>query len=276
MPRNFEPTYQMEDTGEPRPWYQGISNSDTMVALVALVAAIPIVALFYIDHLFSCILGQKHELGLSKGEYYHSSMFITGLCNLFLPMFGLPFVTASLPHSPQFTKALTDYDSNRSVVKVHESRVAPMVVYLLCFLGLIFPSILERCPEGVVNGILTFVGLQGILPGTGNQLIDRIVLLMTSPSEFVVGDAAPSYMSLSWSRIHLYTAIQLACLAACWGWRFTGPLALAFPLVIVGFVPFRLLVLPEVFTKEELEALDSEAPQLLGEVKADKKEQELL
>jgi hypothetical protein len=57
--------------------YQGASGQFN-VAMVGLGASIPIVALFYIDHLFSCILGQKPELGLSKGEFYHSSMFITG------------------------------------------------------------------------------------------------------------------------------------------------------------------------------------------------------
>ena len=40
--------------------------------------------------------------------------------------------------------------------------------------------------------------------------------------------------------------------------RFTGPFALAFPLVVVGFVPIRLYLLPKFFTPEELELLDSE------------------
>ena len=40
--------------------------------------------------------------------------------------------------------------------------------------------------------------------------------------------------------------------------RFTGKLALAFPLVIVGFIPIRLYLLPKMFTHGELELLDSE------------------
>jgi hypothetical protein len=258
MPRNFAPTWE-EEAGGKRGWYQGLSGGGVVAASVSLVASIPIVALFYIDHLFSCILGQKPELGLKKGEYYHSSMLITGICNLILPSFGMPFVTASLPHSPQFTKALTDYDKTKTpweVKKVHESRLAPTLVYLLCFMGLVVPSVLELCPEGVVNGILAFVGLQGILPGTGNQLIDRVVLLITHPSEFP--ESSAPYAQLPWHRIHLYTGIQLACLTACWGMRFTGPFSLAFPLVIVGFVPLRLYVLPKYFSEAELAALDSE------------------
>lgn len=258
MPRNFEPTYADGYYGEKRSWYQGLGGS-RLVAGVSLIASIPIVALFYIDHLFSCILSQKPELGVKKGEYYHSSMLIAGICNMILPSFGMPFVTASLPHSPQFTKALTEYDKTTmpwKVKKVHESRVAPMLVYVLCFCGLVVPSVLELCPEGVVNGILAFVGLQGILPYTGNQLIDRCVLLITAPSEFPKSNAL--YSQLPWNRIHMYTMVQLVCLAACWGMRFTGPFSLAFPLVVVGFIPLRLYVLPNIFTKEELNALDSE------------------
>ena len=139
-----------------------------------------------------------------------------------------------------------------------------MLVYALCFCGLIFPSVLEFCPEGVVNGILTFVGLQGILPGTGNQLIDRCVLLVSSPSE-APKSMAP-YSHLHWQRVHLYTFVQLTCLAACWGMRFTGPFALAFPLVVVGFIPLRLLVLPRFFSEDELLALDAEGePEQNGE-----------
>ncbi|KAL9180929.1 hypothetical protein ACHAXT_009734 [Thalassiosira profunda] len=281
MPRNFQPTYppsneygegysylnsDFESGGIKRSWYQGLGFGDgdgLKLFFVSLGAAIPIISLFYIDHLFSCLLGQKKELGLTKGEYYHSSMLVTGLCNLILPSFGMPFVTASLPHSPQFTKALTDYDKTTSppkVIKVHESRVAPFVVYLLCFFGLVFPAILELCPVGVVNGILAFVGLQGILPFTGNQFIDRCVLLFTHPSEFPTASSQEpsSYLKLPWYRIHLYTCAQILCLLACWGMRFTGPFALAFPLVVVGFIPLRLYVLPKYFTPEELELLDAE------------------
>mmetsp|Transcript_29668 Transcript_29668/g.62931 ORF Transcript_29668/g.62931 Transcript_29668/m.62931 type:complete len:121 (-) Transcript_29668:134-496(-) len=103
MPRNFEPTYpQYEDDegggeceeGYKRNWYQGLDlggGKASKLALLSFVAAIPIVALFYIDHLFSCILAQKAELGLKKGEYYHSSLFVTGIFNLVLLSFGSKF-----------------------------------------------------------------------------------------------------------------------------------------------------------------------------------------
>ena len=48
--------------------------------------------------------------------------------------------------------------------------------------------------------------------------------------------------------------------------RFTGPFSLAFPLVVVGFVPLRLYVLPKFFTHEELELLDHEGSEMPHEI----------
>ena len=39
--------------------------------------------------------------------------------------------------------------------------MAPFLVYMVCFLALAVPGALETVPEGVVNGILTYVGLAG-------------------------------------------------------------------------------------------------------------------
>lgn len=44
------------------------------------------------------------------------------------------------------------------------------------------PSVLEVIPEGVVNGILTFVGLAGLL--AKNQFVERVLLLLTPPKHF--------------------------------------------------------------------------------------------
>lgn len=65
MPRNFEPTYSSED-GDKRAWFQGFGNGGMTAVLVSMVAAVPIVSLFYIDHLFSCILGQNQSLVFEK------------------------------------------------------------------------------------------------------------------------------------------------------------------------------------------------------------------
>ena len=49
-----------------------------------------------------------HRMGLTKGQYFHSSFFCMAAFNLLGPLFGLPFVTGSLPHSPQMVNALSE------------------------------------------------------------------------------------------------------------------------------------------------------------------------
>lgn len=68
------------------------------------------------------------------------------------------------------------------MLRVHENRVAPFLLYAICGLALVIPSVLEVIPEGVVNGILTFVGLAGLL--AKNQFVERVRLLLTQAKHF--------------------------------------------------------------------------------------------
>ena len=93
-----------------------------------------------------------HRMGLTKGQYFHSSFFCMAAFNLLGPLFGLPFVTGSLPHSPQMVNALSENSASALPVSqrqgsftlgdsqrdpyaalepklvVHENRVAPLVM----------------------------------------------------------------------------------------------------------------------------------------------------
>lgn len=52
-------------------------------------------------------------------------------------------------------------------------------------------------------------------------------------------------------RIHLYTLVQLICLAVLWVVMATAA-ALAFPFMLLLTIPVRMLVLPRLFTRREL------------------------
>ena len=46
------------------------------------------------------------QRGLPRGQYYHAPFFAMAVFNFIGPIFGLPFVTGSLPHSPQLSAQL--------------------------------------------------------------------------------------------------------------------------------------------------------------------------
>ena len=74
-------------------------------------------------------------------------------------MLGLPFVTASLPHSPQLVQALTLVQPKSgsstdpaspvpsNTLHVAENRLTPLLMYLLLGTPLFAPSLLSSMPE---------------------------------------------------------------------------------------------------------------------------------
>lgn len=116
-------------TTQARPWTTDLTNIPPGGILAGAVAAIPIVLFFYLDQNISSIMCQKPDMKIAKGAYYHSSFACMALFNLLGPIWGLPFVTGSLPHSPQFVHAMTLTDKKHKPTGVVENRVAPFIGY---------------------------------------------------------------------------------------------------------------------------------------------------
>ena len=116
-------------------------------------------------------------MNLKRGRsYFHSSLLAMATFNAVGPLFGCPFVTGSLPHSPQFVRALTITSPDGERRFVAEGRVAPLLMYLMIGLPLLLPKTLEHIPEAAIDGILAYVGYEGIV-ATG--LWARITLMFT-------------------------------------------------------------------------------------------------
>ncbi|CAK9055461.1 unnamed protein product [Durusdinium trenchii] len=239
-------------TTQTRPWTTDLSAIPAEGVLAAAVAGIPIVLFFYLDQNISSIMCQKPEMHIKKGAYYHSSFACMALFNLLGPIWGLPFVTGSLPHSPQFVHAMTLTNKKHRPIGVVENRVAPFIGYALMTVGLLFPQLMSLLPETAVNGALIYVGLKAAL---GTQLWERFLLFFTDPSE----PLPPSgYSHLPRKTIFLFTAIQLVCVVGCWLCNiFIG---LGFPVFVVSLIPIRFYLLPCFMAHEDIEALISEEP----------------
>eukprot|EP00854_Cymbomonas_tetramitiformis_P002748 gene2748-3527_t len=234
-------------------------------AAAGAVAALPIVTFFYFDQNFSSLLCQLESMHLKKGSYFHSSFLCMAVFNIVGPFCGLPFVTGSLPHSPQMVKALTTVREGATapdrLPSVSENRVAPFLIYLFIGTALITPfgrAVIMTIPEAVVDGILIFVGVAGIFD---TQLWERVQLMFMEFDNF---PKESKYTQVAPKRMHMFTVIQVTSLAVAWSLNglamvvpSLAPLGLCFPIVIVLLVPLRETLIPRIFTPEELAYLDS-------------------
>lgn len=62
-------------------------------------------------------------------------------------------------------------------------------------------------------------------------------------------------------RMHLFTALQLLCLALLWAVMSTAA-SLAFPFILILTVPLRMVVLTRIFTEREMKCVSTPAPPL--------------
>ena len=240
-------------TAAAREWLADYESMPIKVWIMAAVSGIPIVMFFYFDQNLSSLLTQQPYMHLRFGSFYHSSFLAMGIFNFIGPAFGLPFVTGSLPHSPQMVKSLTNYkrtpDDTFTVTGVSENRIAPCIMYLLIGLPVAAPHLLAQIPKGALNGVLTFVGVAGLLDC---QLWERLQCVLRHPSAFHA-----RYHGMDWRKVHLFTFLQLFFLATFWVANVKISFFLVPPLIVTT-VFVRRWAIPSLFTEAELEQLDDD------------------
>jgi len=213
----------------------------TAVGIGAL-AAIPLVFLFFIDQNVTMLLTQQDSHNLKKGAAFHWNFFILGVFNIVFPMFGCPFVTGSLPHSPQFVNALARKEVVRDggvetskIVEVYENRLAPLLVNVLIIICLPIIGELRYIPTSVIcDALFLYMGLSGL---PGNQLFERVKLAFTEEALY-----PPLHFSkeeVPRKQMHVFTLAQL-CMVVVLFVVSRSPIALAFPVFLVMSIPLRM------------------------------------
>lgn len=140
--------------------------------------------------------------------------------------------------------------------------------------------ILSRIPLAVLFGIFLYMGVTSL---SGIQLFDRILLLFKPPKyhpdvPFVKRVRGFEAVQPGWGRsvrrgqpltsaspqvktwrMHLFTVIQIICLAALWAVKSTSA-SLALPFVLILTVPLRRFLLPLIFSGLELQCVSRGGP----------------
>ncbi|XP_047586443.1 anion exchange protein 4 isoform X2 [Lutra lutra] len=254
VPSEFKPTlpgrgWLVSPFGT-NPWWLSVA-----AALPALLLSI----LIFMDQQITAVILNRAEYKLRKGAGFHLDLFCVAVLMVLTSALGLPwYVSAtviSLAHMDSLRREsrACALGEPRSFLGIREQRLTGLVVFILTGTSIFLAPVLKFIPMPVLYGIFLYMGVAAI---SSIQFTKRIQLLLMPAKQ------QPDLLLLRHvplSRVHLFTAIQLACLGLLWIIKST-PAAIIFPIMLLGLVGVRK-ALERVFSPQELLWLDELMPE---------------
>jgi len=254
VPEGISPTSPNERGWLINPMGQHKKTPVSLIFLSALPAVLVFVLIFMESQITEMIVSKK-ERNLKKGTGFHLNILLIGILNAIMSLFGMPWICAATLRSITHTNSLTIMHKNvapgetAKIAGIHEQRVTTIIINLLLGLSILMQPLLKEIPLAVLFGIFLYMGVTSLY---GVDLVERFYMLFTPSKNYP--DFSFVHVVKPW-RIHIYTGIQLICLAVLWTVKSTA-IKLAFPFVLLLTVPLRRFLLPKLFTERELQALD--------------------
>uniref|UniRef100_A0A672PNU9 Bicarbonate transporter-like transmembrane domain-containing protein n=1 Tax=Sinocyclocheilus grahami TaxID=75366 RepID=A0A672PNU9_SINGR len=180
-----------------------------------------------------------------KGSGFHMDLLILVSMGGLSAIFGIPWLSAATVRSVSHPNVLTVMTKGPEIEKVLEQRVSGVVVALLVGLSILMEPILKMIPITALFGIFLYMGVTSL---SGIQLWDRMLLLLI-PKKYHPNE--PYATKVSTSRMHVFTAIQIVCLAILWMVK-SSPVSLALPFVLIITIPLRMSMTGRLFTEQEI------------------------
>ncbi len=256
-PSTVQPTQLTED-GTPRPWLIDAFALPTWAWAASMLPALLGAVLIYLDQNITVRLVNSADHKLRKGPAYHWDLALIGAMIGIFSLFGLPWFVAATVRSLNHVRSLATYEEHidssgegkEQIIHMQETRLTGVFIHLLIGCSLLLLPLLREIPMAVLYGLFLFMGVASI---TGNQFFERLNLwLMDSnlyPRTHYIRKVSP------WI-VHLYTLVQVVCLAVLWIVK-VSPFGILFPLFIALLVPVRFWI-TRLFTPEQLAALDAD------------------
>jgi boron transporter len=230
--------------------------------------------LFYYDHNVSSLTAQAKQFPLTKPAGFHWDFFLLG-CTCFIGgIIGIPLPNGLVPQAPVHTDSCTEYrdvlkrtkerddepdaeecQHNKKIIEavsVKEQRVSHMLM-ALALIGLMtgpLLDVLHTMPRALFAGVFFVVGWGSI---GGNPIMANIIYIMTE-KRFV--DPDDQRLKLNKWRIAYYIFFQAFGVLSSVAISQTIA-AIGFPVIIISLIPLRWVILPRIFTEEELLILDA-------------------
>ncbi|TWW81286.1 Band 3 anion exchange protein [Takifugu flavidus] len=214
------------------------------------VPALLVFILIFLESQITTLIVSKPERKMVKGSGFHFDLLILVCMGGLSAIFGVPWLSAATVRSVTHANALTVMSKGPKPVieKVMEQRVSGVLVALLVGLSILMEPILKMIPISALFGIFLYMGVTSL---NGIQLWDRILLLLI-PKKYHPDE--PYVNRVSTGRMHVFTAIQIVCLAVLWIVK-SSPISLALPFVLILTIPLRMFMTGHFFTEVEMKCV---------------------
>ncbi|NXA42166.1 S4A5 protein, partial [Eudromia elegans] len=228
------------------------------VYLASALPALLVTILIFMDQQITAVIVNRKEHKLRKAAGYHLDLFWVGILMAVCSFMGLPWYVAATVIS------IAHIDSLKMETETSAPGEQPQFLGVSCPHG-------EKSPTGpsVGGGFPTMpCGVTGrrLTPAPAPQFWDRCKLFLMPAKH------QPDYVFLRHvplRRIHLFTLVQIVCLAVLWILKSTVA-AIIFPVMILALILVRKL-LDFVFSQHDLAWIDNIIPEKEKKKEDDKK-----
>ncbi|XP_062594759.1 electroneutral sodium bicarbonate exchanger 1-like [Saccostrea cucullata] len=255
VPSEFKPTrpdrgWIINPISDKNPWWLILASS-----IPAALATI----LIFLDQQITSVIVNRKENKLKKGGGYHLDLLVVAFLIMLLSFLGLPWFVAAtvtaIAHVMSLRKEseCTAPGEKPTFLGVREQRVTALLVGLFSGLAVLITSVLKHIPMPVLYGVFFYMGASAL---SGMQMVQRILII------FMPQKYQPDYKFLRHvplTKVHLYTGIQVVCLAALWAVKSIKAISIVFPIMVLG-ICFQRKALDFIFTQHELKWLDELLP----------------
>lgn len=218
-----------------RPWLVDLASSPPWVIAAAAVPGALAALLVFLDQNITVRIIHSPENRLAKGDAYHWDLALVGGLLGVCSLFGLPWLVAATVRSVNHVKALAVTDDTGHTKGTIENRVSPLLIHVLIGASLLATGMLREIPMAVLYGLFLYMGLASM---RGSQFFERLRLWILDPARVPADHFARTVPS---KVTHVFTAVQLGCLACLWVVK-TSAVGILFPLFIGLLVPVRGLL----------------------------------
>ncbi|GAB1290979.1 Anion exchange protein [Apodemus speciosus] len=237
----------------------------------SILPALLVTILIFMDQQITAVIVNRKENKLRKAAGYHLDLFWVGILMALCSFMGLPWYVAatviSIAHidSLKMETETSAPGEQPQFLGVREQRVTGVMVFILTGISVFLAPILKGfsyIPMPVLYGVFLYMGVASL---NGIQFWDRCKLFLM-PAKHQPDHAFLRHVPLR--RIHLFTLVQILCLALLWILKSTMA-AIIFPVMILGLIIVRRL-LDLIFSQHDLAWIDNILPEK-DKKEADKK-----